>query len=170
MSSGISVSRYTSESLRWKEGAEGKLLFLEDTVSWTKQHLSDIRPQAFYMNQPSRATANKTGFLGSSSEILQCLRGIPTYRMLLKSTVVSYLAFSSTEIYGALLTCYHVTCDLTFWNFERKNVDDLCVKQKTDHTHTILNCGSNVHRKLLFTERSKETVYILYICIYSHYG
>ncbi len=35
MSSGISVPRYTSESLRWKEGAEGKLLFLEDILNKT---------------------------------------------------------------------------------------------------------------------------------------
>lgn len=127
-------------------------------ISWTKQHLSDIRPQAFYMNQPSKATANKSGFLGSSSEIEQCLCGIPTNRMLLKSTAMSYLAFSSTEICGAPLTCYHVTCDLTFWNFETKKRGwSMC--QTRDRSLHNSQLWVNVHWNLLFTEGSKESMY-----------
>lgn len=122
-------------------------------ISWTKQHLSDIRPQAFYMNQPSKATANKSGFLGSSSEIEQCLCGIPTYRMLLKSTAIIFSFFFYWDLWGTadMLSCHMWFDFLKFWI-------DLCVKQGTDHC-TILNCGLNVHWNLLFTEGSKESMY-----------
>ncbi len=87
-------------------------------ISWTKQHLSYIWPRAVYVNQPSKATAKKSGFLGCSSEIEQCLCGIPIQHA---SEVPSYVIFSfffNWDPWGtADISSCHMWVDfLKFWS------------------------------------------------------
>lgn len=142
MSSGISVSWYTSESLSWKEGAGGNYSFLK--ISLAKQHLSDIRPQAFYMNQPSKATANKCRFWAAALKFYSASLGSqPT-----QSPQSCHIwLFHQQRSVGHR---WNVIMSHVIWLFEilKQKTWMTSICQRTDNLHTILNCGLNVHWKL----------------------
>lgn len=114
-------------------------------ISWTKQHLSDIRPQALYMNQLSKATANMSGFLGCSSEILVSHWDFNQHNVSEVHSHVKFGFFFSKDLWGPaeMLSCHMWFDFLKCWN---RKVDDIYVSKKG--LITQFSEVFNVHWKL----------------------